>query len=131
MDALKFDLKLKEVPVSITDVGGREHAYVLRELTGLQRQIYNDSLDIDMTLVDGKPQIKTGEEFKIPSDIDLLAMCLYDENDKAVSRDVLGKYPTTVLTALHKVAFSLSGLDKKAEDEAKNVSEVKDSIGTD
>lgn len=130
MNELNFDLKLKEVPVSITTLDGQKKSYTLRELTGLQREEYNKDFDINMTLVDGKPQIQTGEKFKLPSEIDILVMCLYDNDNKVVSRDVLEKYPSTVVTSLHKTALELSGLDKDAEAKAKNDSEGKPSLGT-
>ena len=84
-----------------------------------------------MALVDGKPQIQTGENFKLPSEIEIRAMCLYDENGKVVSKEALEKYPSTVVTSLHKIALELSGLDKDSQAKAKNDSEGKPSTGTD
>lgn len=125
MKELEFSLKLKEVPVQITDVDGRVHEYVLRELTGLQRKEYNETLKFDLALVDGKPQISTKEDFKMPSEIDLLTKCLYDENNNPVSKDALDLYPTTAITKLHEAALELSGLDEASRKKAKNGSEVK------
>ena len=131
MNELSFDLKLKEVPVSVTTLDGQKKSYIVRELDGLQREHYNKDFDINMTLVDGKPQIQTGENFKLPSEIEIRAMCLYDENGKVVSKEALEKYPSTVVTSLHKIALELSGLDKDSQAKAKNDSEGKPSTGTD
>ncbi len=125
MEELSFKTKLKEVPVTID-----EKKYFLRELNGVQREEHNQSLDLDIEFVDGKPKISTKAGFKIPSDFELLSKCLYDESNVLVELTVLKKWPTTMLTKLHKRAMTLSGLDEAAKAKAKNDSEASDSSGT-
>jgi len=128
-EALKFDIKLKEREVLLDD-GSGEKRYVLKELTGDQRAEYNDSFDITVKTVDGKPQAVAGENFKLLSGKDFLALCLYDEEDKLVPPETIGKFPATVVDSLHKEALELSGMDKEALDNAKNESAGNDTNGS-
>jgi len=120
MEKLEFSLKLKERPVTITDVDGVKKNYVLKELTGPQRDIYMESYDISMTLVDGKPQIGASSIKTFPPS-DFVAMCLYDETGVLVKKEVLSTYPGSVISGLHRAGLSLSGLDREGQEEAKNV----------
>ena len=51
MEELKFQLNLKEVPVSITDLSGEEKAYTLRELTSQQRAKFLNGLGLSIQKV--------------------------------------------------------------------------------
>ena len=115
MEKLEFVTKLKEVPVIID-----KKQYFLRELNGKQREEHNQSFELDVAFEDGKPKISTKEGFKLPTEIELLSKCLYDEKDVLVTKKVLETYPTTMLVKLHSVALSLSGLDETAKKEVKN-----------
>ena len=42
MNEMKFDLKLEEVSVKITDVNGVENSYILRELDGVGKSTFLD-----------------------------------------------------------------------------------------
>ena len=119
MEKLEFSLKLKEKPVIITDKNGVKKNYVLKELTGPQRDIYMESFDINMTLVDGKPQIGASSIKTFPPS-DFVAMCLYDENGILVKKDVLATYPGSVISSLHRAGMALSGLNKEGQEAAKN-----------
>lgn len=114
---LKFDLTLKEVPVELGD-----KKYTLRELDGESRVTYLDSFDVNVTLIDGKPQIQGGA-LKGFTSIKFLTMCLFDSDGKAISEDFLNRLPGRVVEKLHKEALKLSGLGnitKEEETEAKN-----------
>ena len=115
MEEMQFKTKLKEVSGVIDD-----KKYFVRELNGRQRQQHNESFELDVQFVNGVPQVCTKEGFKMPSDFDLLSKCLHDESGVLVSQKTLEEWPTTVLAQLHSIATSLSGLDVKAKDEAKN-----------
>ena len=119
MEELKFSLKLKERPVTITDLDGQEKKYVLKELTGPQRETYMESFDISMTVVDGKPQIGASSIKTFPA-TDFLAMCLFDENDTPVTKEILATYPGSVISSLHRAGIALSGLDKEGQEAVKN-----------
>lgn len=128
MKELSFVLKLKEVSVRITDLDGQEHAFVLQELNGRDRDVYLDQMGDRMKWnVAGKTSglknykgIQTG----------LLALCLYDENGDLVKKEALQGYPSSALSDMYDAATELSALDKGEEknkdEKAKNDSEVKD-----
>jgi len=124
MEEMQFKTALQEVPVRIDD-----KRYCVRELNGRQRQEHNQSFELDVQFVDGVPKISTKEGFKMPSEIDLLSKCLYDENDVLVPKKILETWPTTVLAKLHSLATSLSGLDSEAKAQAKNDLKASDSNG--
>lgn len=118
---LRFSTVLKELPVFLTGKDGVEKKYTLKELTGTQRAIYNQSFDIKIEMDDeGKAKAVAGEGFKSFSTKRFLALCLYDEQDRLIDEKIIGNYPSTVLAKLHDAALELSGLDKKALEAAKN-----------
>jgi len=118
---LRFSTVLKELPVFLTGKDGIEKKYTLKELTGTQRAIYNESFDVKIEMdEDGKAKAIAGEGFKSFSAKQFLALCLYDEKDVLVDEKIIGSYPSSMLNKLHMAALELSGLDKKALDTAKN-----------
>jgi len=130
MDVLKFEIKLKEKPVIFVTKDGIEKTYFLKELTGEQRQKYNQNFDIKFDIDDtGKAKVTPGNNFKMVPANEFLAMCLYDDSGKLVDADFINNLGTTTTEALHKVALKLSGLDEKSRDEAKNELEASDTTG--
>ena len=128
---LRFSTVLKELPVFLTGEDGVEEKHTLKELTGVQRAVYNESFDVKIEMdEDGKAKAVAGEGFKSFSAKQFLALCLYDEEGKLVGEKTLGGYPSTMLAELHEAALELSGLDRKALETAKNVSEGSDFSGT-
>lgn len=125
---LKFSLVLKEVPVSVSDVEGVEKNFVLRELTGKQRDTYLNEMGGRMKFNKaGKTEGLSNYEGLQSG---LLSLSLHDENDELVKKNVLQAWPASVLSDLFDVAQELSGLDKGAEEAAKNDSKESDSTGT-
>ena len=123
MKEMKFLLKLKEVPVKITDVNDVEKSFTLRELDGRSKGIFLD--DFTSRAVkdsNGKAtkELKTVKGFQEG----LITLCLVDELGKQVPTEEIEKYPTGVIDSLFEAAQELSGLSKeaakKAEAEAKN-----------
>ena len=116
---MKFSLKLKEVPVCIEDLDGKERTFTMRELTGAQRDAFLDSMAKRMKYVGTQVQGLSKYE---GLQAELLSYCLYDDNNEAVKAVELQKYPAGVLTALFDEAQKLSGLTITPEDlnEAKN-----------
>jgi len=111
MDELKFNLKLKEVPVCIVDIDCNEKQYTLRELAGDERNTWLNSM---------RKRIQIGPGGKVASITNfkglqesLLSICLLDEERQPVSEEKLNKWPGGVLTALFLKAQELSGLDMK------------------
>ncbi len=117
MAELKFSVKLKSVPVEIEGTDGVKHQCTLKELTGKQRDIYLNDMGKRMTFVKGEPAglndfegLQTG----------LLTLCLFDENNTPIAKEVLEGYPSGVLTKLFVAAQELSGLAVDATATAKN-----------
>ncbi len=118
METLKFSVKLKSVPVIIEDNADVEHKFTMKELTGKERAVYLGEMGSKMTFDDaGKP---TGLSSFEGLQSGLLALCLFDENEKPVEKDVLESYPAGVLSSLFAAAQELSGLTAAAQEQAKN-----------
>ena len=121
MSDLKFSTILKNVPVFITGKDGVEKEYVLKELNGAQRAVYDSAFDVKIEMdAKGKAKAVAGQNFKSLSSAQFLALCLYDEKDHLVKEDVINTYPSTMLDKLHKKGLDLSGLGRKALEAAKN-----------
>lgn len=120
MDYKKFQLKLKEESVEITDVKDETEIYVIRELSGAQRDSFLNDMGGRMKFTAaGKMQ---GLSDYTDLQTGFLALCLYDDRDVLVALKVLREYPASVLGSLFEIAQKLSGLDKGAESETKNES---------
>lgn len=120
MADLRFSVKLKEKPVILTGDNGTEKKYKLKELTGDQREEWNNKYDYSIEVVDGKTIAKPGKDFKMPSAKAFLCMCFYDPDDKLVTAEVIGKYPQTMLDTLHLEGLKLSNMDPDSIEKAKN-----------
>ncbi len=123
MANLVFSIKLKEEPVKITGKDGTEKIYKLKELTGDQRKQHDANFDYKIEAVGDTLKAVPGENFKVLSSAEFLALCFYDEKNVLVSFNVLGGYPYSMLDQLHKAALKLSGMDKDSLEAAKNESE--------
>jgi hypothetical protein len=130
MDELRFNVKLKEKPVTIIDKNDKEKIYKLKELTGKGRAKYNDNFDYKIEIIDGEAKATAGENFKVMSSFEFLAMCLYDENDKLVPVETIAQYPATMTDSLQAEALKLSGMDKESLEAAKNESAEKEDNGS-
>lgn len=110
-----FSTVLKKEAV---EIDGKE--YTIREIMGVQRNQYLNQVrkKVDITYgEDGKPVVNqkdfTGEG------IDILSLCLYDQNGTMVLPNVIEKWPASVIQELAKIAVTLSGLNKEGEEAAK------------
>ena len=113
MKVFEFELKLKEVAVKLD---GKD--YVIRELTGKQRDTYLDMVDKRVTYVDG---VQSGMSSLSGLQSSLLALCLVDSNNKAVPEKDIAEYPGSVQSKLFALAQEVSGLDQPEDsDKEKN-----------
>ena len=106
MKELSFDLKLRSIPVNITDIEGVTKQFTLRELDAEQKDIYMERFKMDISFVDGKASIASGSEFKMPKVVDFMTMVLYDDTGKNVTAAALKKYPSTVITTDLKTVYN-------------------------
>ncbi len=119
MEKLVFTLKLKEVPVEITDENGDKKNYVLRELTSDQRSIFLDQLGKSVKITGSGGEIQSITDHKFLQE-NLVVKCILDEDRKKITREIIAKWPAKVVSGLFKAAQELSGLDEDGETEAKN-----------
>jgi len=132
-DTLKFDLDLKTKPV---EIGG--DAYVLVELTGMQRDRYLTAIAGRLKQVGGseRPTVKNFDGLQsslvamslrkmkdgvtaAPSDGSYTAEALEEQTDP-VSEKTIQNWPAAVGSALFKAAKELSDLDQEDEGEEGN-----------
>lgn len=111
----RYSRRLKTKPVEIENEQGVVEVWTLKELTGADRNRFLN--------VQGK-KIKTqnGVEVKDYTGLcsDLLCLCLVSPHDKLVTAAEVDSWPSEMQMDIFKDAISLSGLDKKSEDETKN-----------
>jgi len=106
MESLRFETSLKEVPVTLVDANGVERQCTLKELTGAQRSIYNESFKIKIQMDGDEAKAVPGEDFKTFPAEEFLSMCLYDENGVQISKEVIGAYPPKKLSIEEKTRRS-------------------------
>lgn len=117
MEELRVSIVLKERPVLVTEANGEERKFVLRELTGEERDVYLSWMSKRIKFEDGKATNITNFE---GMQAELLARCLHDEENKLVPVDILQKFPASALSVLFEVAQTLNGLSIEGAKEAKN-----------
>lgn len=114
MEKLTFTLQLKHLDV---EIDGKP--YVLKELTGRQRDAYLTKNASKMKYVKGKPAgLTTFDGIQT----DLLEQCLFDGDGKPVAASVMANWPAHVQEALFDAARELSkiGKEKLADDDKKD-----------
>ena len=118
MDAVRVSLKCEEVPVILEAEDGTERTLVLREMVGKDRDAHLQSMA-------GKMKMNaTGQVIGVKSfdglQASLLARCLYDENGELVPQKEIQSFPTRTQIALFEVAQEINGLNREAQENAKN-----------
>ena len=139
-DALKFDLDLKAKPV---EIGG--DAYVLVELTGMQRDRYLTAIAGRLKQIVGSKRatvknfdglqsslvgmalrrVKDGATVVPPSGGSYTAEMLKEQTDP-VSEKMIQEWPAAVGSALFRVAKELSGLNDEEDEDAEGNDDKED-----
>ncbi len=119
MENLVFTLKLETVQIEITDEDGAEVKYTLKELTGEQRSIFLNQVGKKVKVSASGQEVQQITDHKFLQE-NLLTKCIFDEEDKVITREVIQKWPAKTVAGLFKAAQELSGLDEDGEAEAKN-----------
>ncbi len=130
--AKEFSTVLKEEEVVLVGANDEKKTYLIKELTGKQRQEYQDQFDVKLGLdVDNKPIMSTGDNFKLWTDTDYLSRCLYEKGkDGPVGNMFVEVLPGNMVKELAEDGRKLSGLDAESMKKAKNDLEAKDTNGT-
>ena len=118
MEKMEFTLKLQEVAVEMSDGAGGVKTYTLKELTSDQRNRFLNQIG-KRAKFGSKGAVQGMTDYKYLQE-SLLESCLVDEDGKKITKEVLGNYPSHVITELFKAAQTLSGMDLEGEKEAKN-----------
>jgi hypothetical protein len=119
----RFSLKRKEIPIEIEDESGAVMTYTLKELNGTNRDLYLTRMSKKMKMNDSKP---AGISDFDGLQASLISLSLFDNQGRSVGVPVIQNFPASVQTELFNLAQELSGLDQKAEEEAKNDSQESD-----
>jgi hypothetical protein len=117
VEKLSFNLELSEIPVVLKTSDGEEKEYVLREMTGKQRDIFINKLSDNAKYVNGQPQ---GLKSYDGMHASLLVLVLFDKaTDMAVTKDFIQGLPARISNSLFQKAQEMNGLAAgEAETEA-------------
>lgn len=118
MGPLRLTLKRKVLPVELEGEDGAVKNYLLKGMSGRERDGYlNDMGDRIKLGPDGKPSgLKSFEGVQA----NLVARCLYTAEGAKVPQETIQDFPAETLNKLFETAQKLNGLDKDAEEAAKN-----------
>lgn len=129
MEKLKFNVDLKEIPVTLTKAGV-DKEYILREFDGEKRKEYMKGVfdAVELGVADGKTLEDGGltvKELKgtgvIAMQSNLVVLCLVEkESGEFVGEETVQSYPTTVIGSLYEACQELNALGKGASESAKN-----------
>jgi len=119
MKKLKFKAARQEQEVEIEDAQGQTKLYKLIEFSGTERTKYKSRFTMDIELSNGVPTASMNN-YNPMSESEFVSLCLFDNEGKSVSEDEINKLPGTVIVALYEAALTLCGLNKEANEEAKN-----------
>ena len=105
-NTLRICLTRKTLPVATTRLDGTEVEYVLKELTGVERDQWLTGMSGRMEKgTDGKPTGVIKDFHNMQAS--LIALCLYDEADRRVALSKVSEFPATVQSALYEACQNL------------------------
>lgn len=117
-ESFDFVLDFQQVPVTIRDPKtGQVTEYILRELDGLERDRYINSMKKRVTVA-GKSATVTDFE-GMQATLLSLTLCRVDTG-KGESVETIQRWPARIQNALFIKATEISGLERSSAAEAKN-----------
>lgn len=132
MKALKIStVPVDEVPVELETAKGEIKNAVLRPLSGGDREYFmNETAKSIQVDENGNPISGTGAALG-SLDILLISRALFDpETDLNFPEESIRAFPLPAVDALANAVYEMNGLDKRAREQAKNVSGENDTSGT-
>jgi hypothetical protein len=111
MKDLTFRLRTKTREVTILNEKEEESKYEIRELTAAVREKYMDALSRRLVL-DKKGNVIGLTKYE-GMQMDLLTICMRDEDGKPVTRQMLDQWPSSTVTELFHAAQCINGLRKE------------------
>jgi len=118
-EPVRFNLRLKQIPVVLEDDNGQDHSFTIRELSGhdIESFLEENRSRVDLELDDkGKTRVKSIKSYK-GLHTSLLKLCLYDEQGVRVPVKDIDRYPHEVQKKLYEIAQDINGLKDKDKDE--------------
>jgi hypothetical protein len=117
-EVLTLSLQRVEVDVVLTGSDGVEHKWLLRELSGSERNKYLNRMTSRVKVgAGGSTTIKSFDGFQS----DLLHLCLLDGDGERVSKEIIEDLPSSTQLAIFNKAQKISGLDADKEGDEGNV----------
>jgi hypothetical protein len=113
-DVLEFKTTLKERQVTIDG-----KLYTIKELNGEGLSKTRGALENAEITVNPNGTSSFKNMNLEGQEIDLLCLCLFDEEGVPVPRKIIATWPCTVISDLHDIAQELSGLNKEAREKVK------------
>jgi len=112
-EILRLELELKEVDVVLVDKEDNEKKYLLKELSGSDRNRYLNKMKNRVTTdKNGNVKINTFDGMQS----DLLTVSLFNEAGESVSKDEIEMLPSNTQQKLFEKAQELSGLNSEASE---------------
>lgn len=113
-EILRLNLVQKEIGIVLEDENGDEIKYILKELTGAERNTYLNRMKNKVKIdKNGKATITSFDGMQA----DLLKVSLFNENGEAATVEMIESMPSSAQMKLFETAQALSGLDKEVDDE--------------
>jgi hypothetical protein len=117
-NVLRLRLVRSEKPVEIEDAQGMVHTFTLREMVGLERDRWLNSMG-DRVKVDGSGKMIGLRKFE-NMQASLITKCLYDQHGQLVQEKVISTWPSTAQKALFEMCKEMNGLNDEDEEKEKN-----------
>ena len=117
MAGLKLTLRLKEIPVELETEEGVTETYVIKELTGKERDTFLTSMGTRIRY-NGKGEPSGLKNFD-GVQASLLSLCLCDAQGEKVPEKTIQMFPATAQNEMFKAARELSALGEDSEDTEK------------
>ena len=119
--SLRLSTVAKTIPVDLEDKDGVVLNCYLKELSGAQKDTYMDMYKTRFKgpVGDGSDlsNIRTFKDHQVQ----LVQLCLFvKDGDEPFTPEKLREFPAATIDQLNTVAMTLNGLNKAAEDDAKN-----------
>lgn len=112
-EVLELSLVRAEVDVVLTDKDGETRKWLLRELSGSERNKYLNKMTNRVKVgPSGNTSIKSFDGFQF----DLLVLSLRDEEGQKIDKDTIENLPSSTQQALFEKAQQISGLDTEGKE---------------
>lgn len=116
---ISLTTKREHIPVTISDGDGKETEYYLQEMDGTQRDSYISLMSKKVSVgVDGK--VSGVRDFSGLQSQLIIRSLVHKETGKFVEEKLVNSWRASLQNILFERASRLNGLDKDAEDDAKN-----------